>query len=353
MKKLYLCMFALALFACGRTKSNQYSSTNMDSISVFNNVEINSEDEDEESDLFEGGHVCESEDGRITIQSGVYPGGGTAPDYWAIWTVTDDKGRKHEYRNVGSQFESSAYISAVHSLLKNDGSKYYIVVCSGKASSWEGYRWIEAYKIVGDSIIQVNVLDGAAIIEENDFDINYCIPDWYFTAGSIGYDWLFEYDSQKKNLYVPITDDITLVDRYRVWHFNGNCFENLGQQAHKGLHESLREYNRLIRYFTTKDYIVRVDSLDSNELRYASWKKPKSMEDVPDIVIYGGERVHYDVSPNELGRCDDYRFTNDGYLYIVNYCEVTPKGEGWGEHHDFLMIKKGDKTLVKQEYVEE
>lgn len=348
MKQISFLAIILTLFACNSNKSGGDSVVEQDSISATIFDETISDEEYEEPEMFKGGNLCKSEDGCITIQSGVHPFGGTAPDYWAIWTITNEKGTKHELR-----FEESSYISAVHSILKNDGTKYYIVDCSCKASSSDGYEWIEAYKIVGDSIKQVNVLDGSEKIKENAFDINYCIPDWYFTANSVGYSWLFEYDYKKKDLYVPITDGVTLVDRYEVWHFNGNNFEDHGEQAHKGLHKSLRKYNRLIRYFTTKDYIVRVDSLDSHELRYASWKKPKTIEDIPDIVICGGKRNHYVVAPDELGRCDDYKFTNDGYQYVVNYCEVTPTGEGIGEHHDFLLVQKGNKVVVKQEYTDE
>ena len=44
----------------------------------------------------------------------------------------------------------------------------------------------------------------------------------------------------------------------------------------------------------------------------------------------------------------DYRFTKDGYEYIVDYCETKLISHGFGEHHDFLLVKKGDKIILKQ-----
>lgn len=188
--------------------------------------------------------------------------------------------------------------------------------------------------------------DGSNKVEENDFEIIYCIPNWYFATNGDGYDWLFEYDAKSRNLYVPIPKDGDIIDRYKVWHFNGKRFVALGEQPHKDMHKSLGRYNRLICYFTTKDYIVRVDSLNSHTLRYASWKKPKTMADKPDVVITGGKRRHHPAAPDELERCDDYRFTHGGYEYIANYCETdTAKSI----HQDYLLIRRNGKVVVKQE----
>lgn len=205
---------------------------------------------------------------------------------------------------------------------------------------------MEAYRIVGDTIREVNVKDGSNKIEENDFEIIYCIPNWYFATNGDGYDWLFEYDAKSRNLYVPIPKDGDIIDRYKVWHFNGKRFVALGEQPHKDMHKSLGRYNRLMCYFTTKDYIVRVDSLNSHTLRYASWKKPKTMADKPDVVITGGKRRQHPAAPDELERCDDYRFTHGDYEYIANYCETdTAKSI----HQDYLLIRRNGKVVVKQE----
>lgn len=319
-------------------------------VSEITDEEISDADEDstdsatgDEAEGTSGGYVCVSEDGKVTIESGIYEGGGTAPDYWAEWTIVGDNGKKRKI-----SFNYSSYHDRVHAIHKNDGSTYYLVSCSAKTSSAFTDEWLEAYRIVGDSIWEVNITDGDRKRDEYGFHISYDIPGWYFATNGEGYDWIFEYDPATQNLYVPLVDDEEILDRYDVWHFNGDRFVHTGHQPHKGLHDSLAKYNRLISSFNTKDYIIRIDSLDSRELRYASWKRPKTIAEKPDIIITGGKREEHYAAPDELKRCDDYRFTKDGYEYIVNYCETKLISHGFGEHHDFLLVKKGDKIILKQ-----
>lgn len=244
----------------------------------------------------------------------------------------------------------TSHQSNIHTITKADGTVYYIVNCFDKASSVDGYGWLQAYKIVGDTIQEVNVADGGSNINNNEFSVNYDIPSLYFATNGAGYDWILEYDIHTKNLYVPITtEDKIIIDRYNIWHFDGNRFVCQGEGPHKNLHESLADYNTLIRYATTRDYILRIDALDGGKLRYASWKRPKTMADTPDIIIKGGKRHHHEMAPDELCPCDDYRFYNGSFEYMVNYCEVRKLDNGWGEHHDFLLVRRNGKVIAKQE----
>lgn len=291
-------------------------------------------------------HVCMSEDGRIVIESGMHPYGGTAPDYWTKWTIKDIEGKSHSIESP-----VSANMKKVHCLTRDDGSAYYVVNCSAKESSTDGYAWLEAYEIVGDTVERVNVMDGSRPFGKDDrFSVSYYIPSWYFATMGAGYDWILEYDSRTRELYVPLTsDDHEITDRYHVWIFDGKRFEYEGNRHNMHLNDSLSRYARLLRYVTTKDYIVRVDMLADGELRYASWHKPKTTKDYPDIVITGGRKVNHKLPPDQVSPCDDYRFKNVSYRYIVNYCEVEETDEGRHEHHDYLMVTNHGKVLLKQE----
>lgn len=98
-----------------------------------------------------GGHVCASEDGLVTVESGTMPDGGHSPEYWSRWTITDKAGKKHE---ILLEYES--YQDHIHAIKKSDGSTYYIVNCYG-GEGGIGEEWLTAYKIVGDTIREVNV----------------------------------------------------------------------------------------------------------------------------------------------------------------------------------------------------
>lgn len=297
---------------------------------------------------YSGGKVSVSEDGILSVESGTYPDGGTSPDYWAAFKFADSKG--DTCRIV---MENAPYMQNIHAIHKNDGSTYYMVECSDRASSSDGSDWLQAYRIDGDSIVRVSVIDGGKNYEKDPFSVEYCIPDWYFATWGAGYDWMFEYDARTRDLYVPLMDknaSYALTDRYRLWHFNGERFVDRGERPHKSLHPSLAEYVCLIKYFTTKDYIVRVDSLDNKSLRYASWKKPKTMADAPDIVITGGKRRQFSCAPDEYHRDDEFCFFKNGYEYIANYDEITPNKDGFGAtFHIYLLVKRGKNIVLKQE----
>ncbi len=291
------------------------------------------------------GDVCMSEDGRITIESGRYSGGGTSPDYWTVWTIRNDEGEKHKINSPVSFYQDN-----VHSLSKNDGTTYYLVNCSGKASSRDGYEWLEAYEIVGDSVERVNVMDGSFPYQKDDrFSVNYEIPSWYYATKGAGYDWILEYDSHSKELYVAITtDDNEIIDRYNAWRFDGEQFVYQGERQNKHLNDTLSQYDRLLQYVTTEDHTVRVDLLADGKLRYASWYRPKTTEDAPDIVLTGGEKVHYEVDPDQTPPCDEYHFWNGSYEYIVNHCEIGRDDEGKDTHQDYLIVRTNRKVLYKE-----
>lgn len=291
---------------------------------------------------YTGGHVCASEDGLVTVESGTMPSGGNSPEYWSRWTITDKAGKKHEIL-----FENESYQDHIHAIKKSDGSTYYIVNCYGKDGGI-GYEWLEAYRIVRDTIREVNVADGGNRIKELEFRCDYGLQSWYMTAHGGGYDWILEYDSRTKNLYVPITVDYDLTDRYDIWHFNGNRFVKAGTGSNRHLHHNLAQYNCLLCYATTKDYIVRVDSLDTKELRYASWKRPKTMADKPDMVITGGKRL---TGVNEVKEWsyDYFSFKSGNSEYLVDCHEVKKKKGGGGTYHKYLIMKRNGKVVLKQE----
>lgn len=258
----------------------------------------------------------------------------------------DDSGDGREGHD--SVFSSSH--GNVYCLTRNDGSKYYIVNRSEKVSSKDGYAWLEAYEMTGDKAKRVNVVDGSSPFEDDyRFSVNYDIPSWYYATKGAGYDWILEYDSLTNELFVPVTtDDHAITDRYNVWRFDGEGFFYEGIRHNRHLNSCLSQYDRLLKYIKTKDYTVRVDILANGDLRYSSWRKPCSMEDSPDIVLTHGRAVCHDAH-DQTQPCEDYRFKNGSYEYIVNYCEVIQDDDGDFVHHDYLMVRRGSKVLLKQE----
>lgn len=303
-------------------------------------------DGQEDSREYEGGAVCRSTDGRITIRAGMHPDSGTSPDYWTVWTLVTDAGKKRVIT-----FDFDVYISRIHTIVRCDGSTYYLMDCSSKASSSDGYNYLQAYRIAGDSIRQVNVVDGGPFTDGDDswFSVNYSIPHWYFATDGYGYDWLFAYDAATRKLYVPLAEQRQLTDRYEVWQFDGNRFVALGPQPHMHLHPRAGNYRELVRYMETDGYLMRVDRMPHGSLRYASWARPKTMADAPDLLIDGGKKRTYTAAgPDEVQLCDDYYFRQGSYEYIVDSCATVNHPDGSGTHTHYLVVKHHGKVVFKQ-----
>ena len=289
--------------------------------------------------------TCVSEDGAMKFYSWNTGQGGTCPDYAVICQFLTKEG-KLVTEDFCVKEDMPAWVSAVHSIKKDDGSTYYITTRSHRASSNDGYRWMDAFIIDHDTLKNVSVYDAGDDLDECGLEINYSISDWYYATNGEGWDWLFEYDAESRNLYVPqavFVDEIipTISDRYMVYHFNGKEFVEKGESAHKNLHKSLSKYYRLASYFRTKNYLARIDWVDSKgTLRYASWKSTTDMSKQPDLTILGGKY-------NE--EKDIYTFYNDGYEYVVGYSEDKPISEGLYEHHEYLLVRQDNKVVLKEE----
>ena len=289
-------------------------------------------------------HVCVSEDGRMKFYSWNTGMGGTCPDFAVLCQFRGKDGMVH-IEDFREKEVEAAWVSSVHSIVKDDGSTYYITTRSHRASSNDGYMWMDAFVIDKDTLRNVSVLDSGEDLDECMLETNYVISDWSHATNGEGWGWLYEYDPKARNLYVPIVVLIdgyvpVISDRYRVYHFDGMQFVAKGETAHPGLHESLHDYSRLASFFRTGSHIVRVDVMPGGDYRYASWKATSGMGGKPDLVLSGGV---YDEGKGT------YTFTSDGVEYIVGHCEDKPLGDEVSEHHEFLLVKRNGKVLLKEE----
>ena len=128
--------------------------------------------------------------------------GGTCPDYAVVCQFRTKEG-KLVTEDFCVKEDMPAWVSAVHSIKKDDGSTYYITTRSHRASSNDGYRWMDAFIIDHDTLKNVSVYDAGDDLDECGLEINYSISDWYYATNGEGWDWLFEYDAQNRNLYIP------------------------------------------------------------------------------------------------------------------------------------------------------
>ena len=291
-------------------------------------------------------HICVSEDGNMKFYSWNTGMGGTCPDFAVLCQFRNNDG-EIKIEDFRVKEGEPAWVSKVHSIKRNDGTTYYITTRSHRTSSNDGYMWMDAFVIDKETLRNVSVLDCSDDLDECGLEINYLISDWYYRTNGEGWDWLFEYDTDTRDLYVPLTiyeeaSPPIISDRYKMYHFDGMGFAYKGEVSHKGLHKSLGDYNSLAKFFRTKNYIIRVDKMANGDYRYALWKSSSTITDKPKLIVMGGKY-------NE--EKDSYTFFNEGVEYIAGYSEGKPLPEGGLEHHEFLMVRKNGNVLLKEERI--
>lgn len=118
----------------------------------------------------------------------------------------------------------------------------------------------------------------------------------------------FPIRQKAQNLYVATTDSMNCIsDRYDIYHFNGTDFVYQKTGAPFWLHPQLHHYQRLELFFRTKDYIIRIDNLDGETMRYASWKSTQQMSDTPELVLNG----------SYVEKDNTFLFSKGSYRYVV------------------------------------
>ncbi len=108
----------------------------------------------------------------------------------------------------------------------------------------------------------------------------------------------------------------------------------------KGLiNANLKEFKKPILTIETNTFIVRIDLLENQKYRYASWPKESDISNKPDLVINNGEWT-----PDGSGGNHHFTFTNGEYSYTV-YVNVL----GTEETPTFnLEVNEKDKVVINQ-----
>ena len=82
-----------------------------------------------------------------------------------------------------------------------------------------------------------------------------------------------------------------------------------------------------------KKYFIRVDKLTNGKIRYASWNKPKTTKNVPDLMLF-------DPTVDQLEEFGPrYLFYNKGWTYIIEHGEKTE----YVDESVYIRLWKDDK----------
>ena len=158
----------------------------------------------------------------------------------------------------------------------------------------------------------------------------YNIPSWYFLTEGKGWDWIFSLDRKTQTFYVPVVDEIEILDQYDLYRFNGTKFIYVGREGGYWLHSSIRKFDRLEKLVQLGKYLIRIDRISIGKFRYTSWKSTEDMTKTPDIIIENGK---YDKEKNE------YCFVNGNYTYYIKTKEERTE----------LVVMHNNEVILKAE----
>jgi len=116
--------------------------------------------------------------------------------------------------------------------------------------------------------------------------------------------------------------------------------ERLIAQIKTTLHESIRDFMNPVTVIETNKFRVRIDEIEANKYRYASWPLDNGINEKPDLIIENGNR-----QADGTGGNHRYIFENGKYSYtiwinVIGPDEVPPAS---------LEIKKDGEQILDQD----
>lgn len=236
----------------------------------------------------------------------------------SIWSIDESQEE--------NEIDFGCWTKNIYSFKRNDGQTIYVTESYFRESSNYGYSTLDAFCISNGKL---QTIEDAFVMPNDNYHIGteYIIPSWYFLTDGKGWDWIFSLDKNTNTFYVPVVDDMELLDQYDLYRFNGNYFIYSGREGGYWLHPSIRKFNRLEKLVKIGKFLVRIDKVTADTYRYTSWSNTEDMSQKPDITIENG---NYNKSK------DEYRFINGNYTYCIKVKEEGTE----------LVIKQYNKIVL-------
>ena len=293
--------------------------------------------------------ITTSADNNIRLYSWDTGMGGTSPEYQTFvqyvagdTVIVDSFSPIYESKYVcaddikkdGYDIYDGSYCDGLYQIPMGNGKNAYLAIANNRASSIEGAQECVLIFEKEGRLEKLPFVDKDGE-ESYSVDALYYIPDWYFTTNGLGWDWVMSFDSANLTLYVPESGDMEMTDRYELYKYHNGKMRYTGKGAGFWLHPSLHDFKRLCGIYQTETKLIRVDRLNDDSYRFASWDKGDAMLGKPELVLHKGKTG---VVENAIV------FKNGDYTYIVpEYSR--------GQRNDFgkVIIIYKDKIIQESE----
>lgn len=272
--------------------------------------------------------------------------GGTMTNYSGITSITaggsvfsystfPDEDTGMNYTDDFPDIASGAY--AIEQLTDANGETIYAVYSHSSGSNMMQHLCVNMYRIRGHFI-------ECALVFETEDGMASSISVYYAPYGR----YYMDLECNNGKFLLPLTRENDhnsgygdlFTGRCVSYKWNGAYFSNNGfvYPLDNDLYPTLKNYQSYVGQFEFDKWIVRVDKMSNGAFRYASWKRPKTTSDVPDMILNrGAEEVIEEA-------CFRYVFRNNEYSYIIlcNFFELSAE----------LVVKRNSQVLMRIESIE-
>ncbi|WP_017733013.1 hypothetical protein [Nafulsella turpanensis] len=114
--------------------------------------------------------------------------------------------------------------------------------------------------------------------------------------------------------------------------------EHLTKESRGLIHPSINQWKENILVCKTGKFLIRIDRLENNSLRYVAWSINKGISEKPDLVLFNGKRIFHGTSGGV-----SYSFTNSEWNYQLDKSILAERIENTGL---FLRIFKGNDEVA-------
>ena len=113
--------------------------------------------------------------------------------------------------------------------------------------------------------------------------------------------------------------------------------KKLTHEIQNKIYPSVKMWKENILVCETNKFLIRVDLLDNDELRYIAWSKPKTITEKPDLILSHGVQEFQDTMGGVT-----YTFSNGQYYYQVDQRDMAESEDQIGL---FLRVFDNKKDL--------
>lgn len=112
----------------------------------------------------------------------------------------------------------------------------------------------------------------------------------------------------------------------------------LHQETENKIHTTVQNWKRNILVCQSDEFLIRIDLLEDNQLRYISWSKTKNISEKPDLVLFNGKRDFQ----GTMGGVT-YTFEDGDWTYTIDRVQLAESEDQLGL---YLRVYQNDQLSV-------